>query len=84
MYISVGLPIHPRRLVDKMTDWECINLNELIPFCDPKAEEDKEWEAASDRSNSFPSLAWYNQAIKLQYTFLQWANCFVTYIIIWP
>ena len=31
VYISAGLPILPKRLVNKMTNWEYINFNELIP-----------------------------------------------------
>ena len=82
VYISAGLPILPKRLVDKMTNWEYINFNELIPFCDPTAEEDKEWDTTSDRFQLFPELGLVQPGHKLQYTFLQWANCFITYMAV--
>ena len=57
-----------------------INFNELIPFCDPTAEEDSDWETTSDRFQLFPELGLIQPGHKLRYTFLQWANCFITYI----
>ena len=40
VFIGAGLPILPKCLIDKMRNWEYINFNELIPFCDPGAEEE--------------------------------------------
>ena len=34
------LPVLSKRLVDKMVVEDYTNFNELIPFCDPGAEED--------------------------------------------
>ena len=58
VYISAGIPILPKRLVDKMTNWEYINFNELIPFCDTTAEDNKA------TSNGFQLFSdWYSRAI---------------------
>ena len=65
-----------------MVNGEYINFNELIPFCDPTAEEDNEWEKATERFQLFPELGLIQPGHKLQYTFLQWANCFITYMAV--
>lgn len=62
-----------------MINWEYI---ELIPFCDPTAEEDNEWETAIERFQLFHELGLIQPDHKLQYTFLQWANCFITYMAV--
>ena len=65
-----------------MTNWEYINFNELIPFCDPTVEEDDNWEATPDRFQLFPELGLIQPGHKLQYSFLQWVNCFATYMAV--
>lgn len=65
-----------------MTNGEYINFNELIPFCDPTAEEDPDWETTSERFQLFPELGLIQPGHKLKYTFLQWANCFVIYMAV--
>ena len=71
VFIGTGLPILPKRLIDKMTNGEYINFNELIPFCDPTAEEDSDWETTSKRFQLFPELGLIQPGHKLKYTFLQ-------------
>ena len=82
VFIGAGLPVLPKRLVDKMTNGEYINFNELIPFCDPTAEEDSDWETTSERFQLFPELGLIRPGHKLKYTFLQWANCFIIYMAV--
>ena len=39
VYVRSGLPTLPSHIVEKVLNWEYINFNELLPFCDPRAEE---------------------------------------------
>ena len=80
MFIGAGLPVLPKRLVDKMVAGEYINFNELIPFCDPGAEEDQS--TPTPEHYLFPSLGVIRQCHKVEYSFLQWASCFVTYMAV--
>ena len=73
VFIGAGLPILPKRLIDKMTNGEYINFNELIPFCDPTAEEDSDWETTSERFQLLTELGLIQPGHKLKYTLLQWA-----------
>ena len=40
-YIGPGLLTLPKRIVEKMLNWEYINFNELIPFCDPNTDDEQ-------------------------------------------
>ena len=79
VFVGSGLPVLPKRLVDKMVAGEYINFNELIPFCDPSAEEQS---SAAPEHYLFPSLGLIKQGHKVEYSFLQWASCFVTYMAV--
>ena len=80
VFIGAGLPVLPKRLVDKMVAGEYINFNELIPFCDPGAEEDQS--TPTPEHYLFPTLGVIRQGHKVEYSFLQWASCFVTYMAV--
>ena len=79
VFIGAGLPILPKRLVDKMHNGEYINFNEMLPFCDPGSEEDIK-EQEQPNHFIFPGLGLVNRGHKLNYSFTQWASCFVTYM----
>ena len=76
VFIGAGLPVLPMRLVDKIVAGECINFNELIPFCDPGTEE----QPLQPQHHLFPSLGVIRPGHIIEYSFLQWASCFVTYM----
>ena len=79
VFIGAGLPILPKCLIDKMRNWEYINFNELIRFCDPGAEEEHDLNTNPDHY-LFHGLGVIQRGHKLTYSFTQWANCFITYI----
>lgn len=79
VFIGSGLPVLPKRLVDKMVTGEYINFNELIPFCDPGAGEEPALASAPEHY-LFPGLGIIRPGHKIEYSFLQWASCFVTYM----
>lgn len=81
VFIGSGLPVLPKRLVEKMHGGEYINFNELIPFCDPGAEEEHDTPPSMDHY-LFPGLGLIHRGHKLNYSFLQWASCFVTYMAV--
>ena len=58
---------------------EYINFNELIPFCDPGAEEEHT-STPTPEHYLFPGLGIIRPGHKIEYSFLQWASCFVTYM----
>lgn len=79
VFIGAGLPVLPNRLVDKMVAGEYINFNELIPFCDPGAEEEPTATSAPEHY-LFPSLGVIRPGHKIEYSFLQGVSCFITYM----
>jgi hypothetical protein len=79
VFIGAGLPVLPKRLVDKTIAGEYINFNELIPFCDPGAEEEPT-STSTPEHYLFPGLGVIRPGHKIAYSFLQWASCFVTYM----
>ena len=79
VFIGADLPILPKRLIGKMRNWEYINFNKLIPFCNPGAEEEHDLNTNPDHY-LFPGLGVIQRGHKLTYSFPQWANCFITYI----
>ena len=80
MFIGAGLPVLPKRLVDKMVAGKYINFKELIPFCDSGIEEDQS--TLTPEHYLYPSLGVIRQGHKVEYSFLQWASCFVTYMAV--
>ena len=80
VFVGAGLPVLPKRLVDKMVAGEYINFNELIPFCDPGAEEEQS--TSTPEHYLFPTLGLIRQGHKVDYSFLQWASCFATYMAV--
>lgn len=78
--IGPGLPILPKRLVDKMHSWEYINFNELIRVCDPDTEMEHGSEEPTEQFLLFPGIELIRPGHKLNYSFMQWANCFITYL----
>ena len=56
VYVGSGLPTLPRRIVEKMLNWEYINFNELLPFCDPRAEEEQGPTQTPEQFILFPGL----------------------------
>ena len=78
VYVGSGLPTLPRRIVEKMLNWECINFNELLPFCNPGAEEEQGLTQTPEQFMLFPGLGMLQHGHQVKYSFLQWASCFVT------
>lgn len=56
VYVRSGLPTLPRRIVEKMLNWEYINFNELLPFCDPGSEEEQSLTQTPEQLMFFPGL----------------------------
>jgi hypothetical protein len=79
VFISAGLPLLLKKLVDKMVAGEYINFNELIPFRDPGAEEEPTSTSTTEHY-LFPGLGVIRPGHKIEYLFLQWASCFVIYM----
>ena len=65
--IGAGLPILPKHLIDKMRNWEYINLNELTPFCYLGAEEEHDLNTNPDHY-LFPGLGVIQRVHKLTYS----------------
>ena len=81
-YIGPGLPTLPKRIVEKMLNWEYINFNELIPFCDPNTDDEQPSSLVPEQYNLFPGLGLVQQGHQVKYSFLQWASCFVRYMAV--
>jgi hypothetical protein len=60
-----------------MVAGEYINFTKLIPFCDPGAEEEP---TSIPEHYLFPGLRVIRPGHQIEYSFLQWASCFVTYM----
>ena len=86
VYVGSGLPTLPRCIVEKMLKWEYINFNELLPFSDPKSEEQQGLTQTPEQFMLFPGLGLlqHGQSIghQVKYSFLQWASCFVIYMAV--
>ena len=82
VYVGAGLPTLPRRIVEKMLNWEYINFNELLPLCDPGAEEEQGLTQTPEQFMLFSGLGLLQHGHQVKYSFLQWASCFVTYMAV--
>ena len=77
VYVGAGLPILPKRITEKMLNWEYINFNELLPFCDPGSDEEQGLAQASDQFMLFPGLGLLQHGHQVKYSFLQWASAYM-------
>ena len=63
-----------------MLNWEYINFNELLPFCDPGVKLSRGRSKHPICSCCFPLLQHGHQVKYSFSTFLQWISCFITYM----
>ena len=61
VFIGAGLPILPKRLVDKMHNGEYINFNEMLPVCDPVQKRISR-NRSGQTTSSFRASDWWNGA----------------------